>query len=58
MSTTSSTPFEQRLERLETKLDSEMQEMWEMPEMRELFTAMSSKFDQLIKDRSQNTGSG
>lgn len=52
MSTTSSTPSEQRLERLETKLDFEMQEM------RELFAAMSSNLDQLIEDRSTNTKSG
>jgi hypothetical protein len=48
MSATSSTPSNQRLERL----DSEMQEI------RELFASMSSKFDQLLEDRSQNLGSG
>ena len=50
MSSSSLSQSDQRLERLETKLDSEMQEMRErhQSEMQEIMVMMNSRFDQLL----------
>jgi hypothetical protein len=60
MSSSSSSPSDLRLERLETKLDSEMREMRErhQSKMQEIIAVMNSRFDQLLDGWRTNVGSG
>ena len=59
MSLSSSSQSNQRLERLEIKLDSEMQEMRErhQSEIQEIMAMMNSRFDQLLDGWRTNAGS-